>query len=228
MFDFCILLLSRNRPILLEQLLDSIISTSKSNFEVIVGCDLCGNPYSHLHSKYKNNNITFYYKQRDKNLHVFLNKLAEVSKAKYYFILNDDCILTNNEWDIKALELLNDYCYGRTHDDSIDKVGQYASFPIISRQSYLDLGFVMDDTFGNHGGDVMTYRIYKEAGLVVDLPCVRVSHLYHNSAESLVKRVEDKTATDMIQRTYNEDFSIQKLFTCDISQKVAKLNARCI
>jgi hypothetical protein len=129
----------------------------------------------------------------------------------------------DNSWDKYSIELLDyfgDVVYGKTYDNSIDRVSNtYAAFPIVSKTAAKKLGFIMDETFGNHGSDVMTYRVYEGANKIVDLPGVRIDHVLHNSEEALQDRKKDKTAVDMINRTFSDNkFSVQKLFNIDISR----------
>jgi glycosyltransferase involved in cell wall biosynthesis len=221
---FSIILVSRNREELLDNLIDSIWETSYYENEVIVGCDSDADCYKDLRLKNKDRPVTILSSQRMYNLHTHINKIAKIANGEYFFVVNDDCVLDNNEWDKMACEVLTDKCYGRTYDDSIDRVSQdYAAFPIVSRKCYEKLGFLMDETYGNHGSDVVTYRIYKEAGLIVDLPMVTLRHVYHNSDQALRDRQYDVTATDMISRTFENGFNPSDLFTCDISEKASKL-----
>jgi hypothetical protein len=125
----------------------------------------------------------------------------------------------------ERLDSFGGVVYGRTYDDSIDRVdSSYSAFPIVSRLAVQKLGFVMDETFGNHGSDVITYRIYNNAELVVDLPEVKVSHLFHNSQSALMQRNNDSTAKDMISRTFSDSkFSVQNLFNHPVTEMSMRL-----
>lgn len=221
---FSIILVSRNREEMLGNLLRSIFGTSHFDNEVIVGCDLDGDPYTKLWCEYKDSPVRFLLSPRPDNLHTYINDLAKLARGDYLFVLNDDCELSTYDWDFHANRVLGDFSYGKTHDDSIDRVNtNYAAFPIVSRKCYEKLGFLMDETYGNHGSDVVTWRIYQQAGLVVDLPMVGIRHVYHNSQAALSQRQQDKTATDMIGRTFSAGFDVGQLFSCDVSDKVKKL-----
>lgn len=217
--------MSRDREELLFNLISSILSTSTFSNEIFVGCDTNGKPYSNLHSKFSEYNVNFVYSKRSSNLHSSINNIAKMTTGDFLFILNDDCELVHNCWDEEAAEVLTGMSYGRTYDDSIDRVSQdYAAFPIIGREAYNRLGFVMDEGFGNHGADVVMHRIFKEAGLVVDLPMVKIKHSFHNSQEALILRQFDETAVSMINRTMSGGFDVSKLYSYDISEQVRKLN----
>jgi len=227
MIGFSIVLVSRSRPDMLKGLVESLRHSSLIEYEVIVGMD-DDDPYLDQYlSLFSLYDIKYQCKNRIDNLHVRINSLIDLVEGKYIFVLNDDCSLMNFAWDADAIEVLDsfgDVVYGRTHDNSIDRVNQeYAAFPIVSKNAALKLGFIMDETFGNHGSDVVTYRIYKEAGKVVDLPSVEIDHIFHNSRESLEKRKEDGTAVEMINRTFSSNFNVNLLFSMDVSEKSRKL-----
>jgi|TARA_R110000744_G_scaffold190_7_gene742 hypothetical protein len=202
----------------------SIENTSTLNNEILIGLD---NDDGNLH-KYVDifsdiDNVKLFIEDRNTNLHTRINQLLPHVKGKYIFVLNDDCKLMDNSWDKYSIELLDyfgDVVYGKTYDNSIDRVSNtYAAFPIVSKTAAKKLGFIMDETFGNHGSDVMTYRVYEGANKIVDLPGVRIDHVLHNSEEALQDRKKDKTAVDMINRTFSDNkFSVQKLFNIDISR----------
>ena len=214
---------------MLFDLYKSLEESCGLSYELIVGMDLddkTGSRYNRLFDKV--DNISLVYTKRCNNLHTKMNNLFSLTKGKYIFVLNDDCLVVNKHWDLSAKESLDsfgDIVYGRTYDDSIDRVdSSYSAFPIVSRLAVEKLGFVMDETFGNHGSDVITYRIYDNAEFVVDLPEVKVSHLFHNSQSALMKRNNDNTAKDMIGRTFSDyTFSVQNLFNHPVTEMSMRL-----
>ena len=221
---FTIVLVSRSRPKMLHDLYRSVRDTSWLDNDMIVGLDLDDPLLPGYFDLFRDiESVTFVVSKRLDNLHVRINALLPTIISRYILVLNDDCLLTRDGWDRYAVEILDNFgpvVYGRTNDNSIDKVGQYASFPIVSKAAAHMLGFIMDDTFGNHGSDVITYRIYQEAGKVVDLQDVKIDHVFHNSVESLLTRSTEKTAVDMANRTYaDENFSVLNLFNRDVSGK---------
>lgn len=224
-----IILVSRGRPEMLLDLYLSIKETCELPYEVLVACDMNDSSISkYFYFFHEEDNIKFVIDKRDSNLHTKMNALLPLVKGENILVLNDDCKMSNKGWDRLVKEKMAgaENIYGRTHDNSIDRVSQdYAAFPIIKTSAARKLGFIMDARFGNHGSDVVTYRIYSEGRDVVDLPEVQIDHIFHNSQESLQKRTKDTTATDMINRTFSDHkFSVNNLFTCDISKEVALLN----
>lgn len=222
---FSIVLVSRSRPLMMLDLYKSIKNTSKLDNEILIGLDNDDdrlNDYIKIFSEIEN--VQLFIEERNSNLHTRINQLLPHVKGKYIFVLNDDCKLIENSWDKYSIELLDsfgDIVYGKTYDNSIDRVSNtYAAFPIVSKTAAKKLGFIMDETFGNHGSDVMTYRVYEGANKIVDLPGVRIDHVLHNSVDALQDRKRDKTAVDMINRTFSDDkFSVDSLFSIDTSKK---------
>jgi hypothetical protein len=201
---------------------------SSLNYEIIVGLDnddIHLNDYIDIAGHTKNCILDI--QDRNSNLHIRMNSILNKVNGKYIFVLNDDCLLTTYLWDKQAYDILDnfgDIVYGRTKDNSIDRVSDtYAAFPIISTKAAKKLGFIMDNTYGNHGADVITYRIYEQANKVIDLSCVTIDHIYHNSIDGLRMRQNDTTATEMINRTINDGFNINHLFTVSITDKSMRL-----
>lgn len=228
MIAFSIILMSRSRPKMFKDLCHSIRRTSSLDNEILVGLDK-DDPFidEYINIGNETNNCKIFIEPRNSNLHVRLNSMIDHIGGKYIFVLNDDCLLTTPDWDKIAynkLDAFGDIVYGRTVDNSIDRVtNTYAAFPIVSTLAAKKLGSIMDDTYGNHGADVITYRIYKQANKVVDLDFIKIDHILHNSIEALNTRQMDKTATDMINRTLSSGFNINNLFTMSVLDKAKKL-----
>jgi len=229
MITFSLVLMSRSRPLLLTSLLSSFIGKSRLENEMLVGLD-SDDPYLDdylLIGGLLPDKVKFDIKDRDSNLHSRINSMVDKISGKYIFVLNDDCLLLTDGWDEYSAGILDnfgDIVYGRTYDNSIDRVNdKYAAFPIMSRKAVDKLGFIMDETLGNHGCDVIMHRIFEHAGAVVDLPNVRIDHVFHNSNDSLLARQKDRTAVEMINRTFSKNFSLDLLFNMDISEKAQRL-----
>jgi glycosyltransferase involved in cell wall biosynthesis len=227
--NISVVLVSRGRPEMLEKLYLSLVDTCELPFELIVGCDsddISLGEYFNLLSSY--DNIKFVVDKRSDNLHTKMNNMLPLVQGEHILVMNDDCLLTNKGWDRLAKEKMSgpENLYGRTHDNSIDRVSQdYAAFPLIKTEAARKLGLIMDARFGNHGSDVVTYRIYSHTRQVVDLPEVKIDHTFHNSQQGLEKRKGDKTANEMIGRTFSDPkFSVNELFNCNVMNEVLLLN----
>lgn len=227
--NISIVLVSRGRPQMLEELYQSLVGTCELPFEILVGCDIDDESLNEYFDLFLEcNNVKFIVDHRSDNLHTKMNAMLPLVKGEHILVMNDDCLLTNKGWDRLAKEKMAgpENLYGRTHDNSVDRVRQdYAAFPLIKSFAARKLGFIMDERFGNHGSDVVTYRIYSHCRDVIDLPEVVIDHVFHNSTRSLELRQEDKTAVDMIARTFQDaNFSVNELFTCDVTNEALLLN----
>lgn len=227
MKDFSIVLVSRSRPKMMKDLYRSIVKTSLMDNEVLIGLDYDDFKLKEYKSLESYDNVTLDVDFRNRNLHRRINQLLGKTKGRYIFVLNDDCLLVEKGWDRAAYDILDNFgniVYGRTYDNSIDRVDdKYAAFPIVSRDAANRLGFIMDESFGNHGSDVVTYRIYEKAKKVVDLKCVQIDHIFHNSEQALSNRSNDSTAVEMVERTFSSGFSVGMLFNKDVTLDAEKL-----
>lgn len=230
MKDFTIVLCSRKREKYLQDCLEHIELNSKTDIEVIVGCDLDDIRYLDLCQQFEKRFpfCRFIFRNRCDSVQDYLNFMARGADSKYVFVINDDYNIVSKFWDSNAKKVLDDHplVYGKTLDNSIDKVSQdYTGVPIISKAAINKLGWMLDPRFPNHGSDVTTYRIYAAAQKVVDLSrIVRLDHVLHNSVDSLKLKEGDETNREMIARTFSSNFNINDLFTCDISKYIKVLN----
>lgn len=228
--DFTIVLCSRKREKYLIDCLNHIEQNSKSNLEVLIGCDIDDTRYLDLAPKLEQQYgfAKFVFRTRMFSIQDYLNFLALSSNSKYVFGINDDVNIISKCWDINAIQILeseNAY-YGLTGDNSIDRVSKdYSGAPIIAREAIKKLGWFMEPRYANHGSDVVTYRIYKEAGKIADLSqIVKWDHILHNSPEALKLKESDETNREMVARTFSANFNVNDLFTCDVSEYVRILN----
>lgn len=230
--EFSIIFLSRSRVRMLSSLLVSIERTTRLPYEVIVGIDDDDDDTITASKVLSTPNVRFVVKRRSPNLHTFLNSLAKETKGNYIFGLNDDCELVNNGWDVESKKILDNQgpiWYGITQDNSIDKVshGEYASFPVLSREAYNRLGCFIPEDLGNHGGDVILYRIFSEASIayhkqmICQLP-IQIRHIYHENIAMLNARLHESTAKEMIDRTMQEN-KLNSLFTINLTHYVKKM-----
>jgi glycosyltransferase involved in cell wall biosynthesis len=233
--NFSIILNTRKRVPLLKSLLESIERKTENpkNVEVLIRYDSDDDTTHDFLTSYigKNTHMDFAITRgpRVRNLHTNLNSLANASRGRFVFVLNDDTEILTNHWDRTALENLNnfkaekgikdDILYGFTHDTSVDKAAGkgYASFPIISKQAVNTLGFFMYENFVGLGGDSSIHRVYEPLGRVVDTK-IALDHIYHNSFQKIMN--PDPVAMEMRQYTMENPVDP---FAFDVSADVDKL-----
>jgi GT2 family glycosyltransferase len=191
---FSVLLNSRERPEMLVSLIESLYRTCKepNEIEVLIGGDMDDRtldaPSSVIPQHY--NLVRFFRREREPNLHTYLNFLYGQSEGQYIFVLNDDCVMETPNWDSIIYNKMEYYAssfpdrimYGKVIDNSTDRVNQdYAAFPIFSREAVEALGYVMPERFPMWGADVAIYRIYAAIGRIVDLTDVKINHVLHSN-----------------------------------------------
>jgi len=232
---FSLILNSRGRVPQFVNFINSVFETTRdvNNIEILVRIDKDDSSmldfYERQLKPHPYQNMLFLVGERPKNLHVSLNYLAKHSVGQYIFVLNDDVLLDRKDWDTHAFSKLESskgkdgIIYGRTHDNSVDKPpgSEYASFPIISRAGYETLGFVMHNDFVGLGGDNSIFKVYNSVGKVVDLPDVKIDHVFHNSLSKVFQ--PDATAYHMRTNTGKNYVDPE---TLDISKDVEKLRKR--
>lgn len=216
--DFSIILNSRGRPQLLQNLLFSLqVNTyDLSRVEVLIGIDDDDTSEDEVLDKFSW--VTPIRSPRNKNLHQKLNQTARHANGVYIFVFNDDCRMITYGWDIIAKSLLDNYLrdkpdgivLGQTQDNSVDKIGTYSSFPIISKKAVDCLGIFMNEEFPAHGGDVVIDRIYRSVNRVLPLD-IHICHSFHDEPQKKL----DITGNEMRQTTFQNrmdyyDFNIEE------------------
>ena len=235
--NFSIILNSRGRPYYLTSLLESIFSKAKEPdlIEVLVKVDDDDretiNTISVLETLYPNLKIII--SPRPKNLHVTINELASVSTGDFLFVINDDVLFNTDNWDSiiikKALVEFqkngDKILYVGVKDTSVDKAtdGKYASFPIISRESYQALGYFMSEHFVGLGADVFIYRIFEGVDRVLQVGEVVLDHLLHQTVQQVNN--PDLTNFEMRQNTYR-NVPNGTPWDLDISEELGLLNEK--
>lgn len=227
---FSLILNSRERPILLKNLLKSIKQTTKNidEIEVLIACDN-DDTISRIVSYDLKNDYSFcqfYFRERTKNLNASLNELYNKSSGNYIFVLNDDVEFLTPDWDTLAYQALQEYTgakldgivYGKIRDNSSDKVNDlYSPFPIISRPAADALGYVVSPLWISWGADLHIGRIFGKEGIdrICDLSYIKVSHVLHT----------DGKQGDFLRPEMMHNFlsSRQDYMCCDISEDVNKL-----
>ncbi len=225
---FSIILNSRGRSALLFDLLQNIQEKTSNldEIEILVSCDEDDTETvkieGFLLSQFRFLKMEFI--PRDRHLLKRLNVLSKRAVGQYIFVLNDDCLLLNKNWDIESYRTLEEYLedkpdgivYGLTQDNSCDKGGDYASFFVISKKAINALGFFVHEKFMGLGGDAAIHRVYKEIDRVVKLP-IYIDHYLHSTLQ-MVNR-PDLTGLEMRQLSLNAN----ECFSFDITEDVQRL-----
>ena len=216
---------TRKRVSLLNNLLSSLYATAHnvSNIEVFVTVDSDDYESKEFLDDNDLDNLKVRTIDRPSNLHVSINKMAEMSTGEFLFVLNDDVIFRTYHWDKKIIDSYdpNQILYIATNDNSVDKTKsrRYSSFPILTRAAYKALGFFMSEKFVSHGGDVHLWRVFDSLGLV-KYSHVFLDHVLHNDNRSIEYMRKEETAQDAIKMTFE---TFVDCWDEDISEEVERI-----
>ncbi len=215
-FDFSIMIPTRNRKEALNNCINNIVSKAKrpENVEILIVCDFDDSSmYNFIKEVHENAlwnkiDIKLIYRKRVPNIiNAYYNDiLAQYSHGRFLWIMNDECEIKNDEWDIILLENINNFLkdkqdkflYVSVDDDthsagSIDETG--CCFPIVSREAVMELGFFMPNEFTMWGADTALFQIFKDLpqNRILKLLYIKLEHksFYHHKE---LKIEPDKTS----------------------------------
>lgn len=196
--NFSIILASRERSLLLVDLMKSIKDTTTDidNVEVLVGID-DDDPESHdaaRHITGWHSFAKFHSRPRSNMLNRdYLNWLsAHFSTGKYVIVTNDDTAFRTPNWDQIALAKLDDYlkdkpdriAYGYMSDALINRQGMdYCCFPLLTREGINALGFTLPAECPGWNADIIIWRLYSAVGRICDLSEIMVEHIAYHSGK---------------------------------------------
>ena len=214
MKKFSVIIHSRERVTLLENLLISIqaTTTNKADIEVIVAYDFDDTPtaarVSLWSERFKDLSVQFHGRVRSKQLNKdYINWMTKnFTSGKYIWGVNDDVLFQTPNWDVLAWDLLEAYLkdkpdgvvYGQTDDGTLNKpaIGIFSCFPIISKVAADAMGGFFDDEFWSWNADIAVYYVYERLGRIIDLrDTIKVEHLTHHHGTN--KRAIDSIGINM-------------------------------
>lgn len=228
MKNFSIVLPSRGRPMQLKRLLDSLVSKTclYDEVEVLVGIDNDDNItrdfiFKHL-SAYDAINLKLVFRQQSSNLsNDYYNALCRLSTGKYLWVMNDDCEIMTQNWDVLILEKIRKSNWkifvGVVNDSTRSEIlgGAFSCFPMLSREAVDAMGYFFHPEVRSWAADKMLHRLYENSGRMLDLTCVDVKHHWEKEGESF----------ERMKRIHDEDCMINhgNIIRLDISADVHKL-----
>lgn len=107
----------------------------------------------------------------------------------YYMLLNDDIIFKTKYWDLKLVQILEDYGDGIAYGDDLINGIDLPCFPMISGSIVRALGWLQMPTLDYLCGDVVWKYIGEEAKCLRYVPDVIIQHNHH-----IVTGEQDETA----------------------------------
>jgi len=215
---------TRQRPLLLHSLINSLISKTSNinNVELLIRYDSDDKDTHHLLTTLSYSFIKPIIGPRPDNLHIAINQTVSQTKGDFLFVLNDDVLFITPDWD-KQLESIDSSqaWYLSTQDNSCDKVShkKYSSFPILTRAAYESLGYFMSDRLVGLGGDVHLWRIFNEIGRIKSVN-IELDHVLHRTVQDVVN--PDGVAMRMREHTKNNFIDP---WTMDIGVEIEKISS---
>ena len=181
--NFTILIQSRNRPYWTLKLLNSIRETAYdlSQIEIVLTVDEDDERLpAYKDIQFVDLFITLVIRKRSENIcEDYINKPARLSKAKYVWPLNDDCVVTTKHWDKiiceKAKESKSGIFYGRVgginHKINYTGSAHYTSgFPLLSKKAIDVLGYFFFPFIQCYGSEGALFWSFAEVpGSVIEL-----------------------------------------------------------
>ena len=231
---FSLLCPSRNRIGPLERLIVSLKETvgDPQNVELLVGCDVDDKKTIEMIKRFSDvyNPIiirSFIREQSEFINRDYYNWLATFATGEFLHIIGDDCVYVRLYWDKVASMKLDDYLkdkpdgvvYGMVEDGTPAPRGEekrFCCFPIISREAYKNLGFVLHEEIPTWGADTSIYAVYADPRVdrVFKIPEIQLKHISHHCGGGVVR---DETSLH-VEKTY------QKYSCGQILGRVMRLN----
>lgn len=137
----------------------------------------------------------------------YYNWMAEQSTGDVLWVLNDDCEIITEQWDVLAEEMIikamDGYkgnsliWYGDVNDTTrnYNNNGQYSCFPMMSKEAFAVLGYFFDPRIPTWGADKFIKMLFERNNRVIDMSEIQVIHHMmegyekNDEAHSHMKRV---------------------------------------
>ena len=215
---FSLLCPTRERIGSVERLLASLKETvgDPENVEILFGCDIDDMKTVDMLKKfievYKPIQIKYFIRTRSDFINGdYYNWLAGLAKGDFLHVIGDDCVYTKMYWDKLSSMRLDDYLkdkldrivYGMVDDGTPapgGKAKEFCCFPVLSREAYKTLGFVLHGEIPTWGADTSLYDIFSSPRVnrILNLQDIILKHISHHCSSD-VKR--DNTSLN-IEKTY--------------------------
>lgn len=190
MKNFSIMCPTRNRVLMLSNLIESIVNNTQelNNTEIIIIYDNDDNSTiqvkENLLSRFGNRiNLVFHSRERSYNMsNDYYNYASNnIAQGKYLIAVNDDTRFIKHSWDIEAIKKIDKYLenkpdgifYGITDDREVERKRNehywFSCFPLVSKKAVEALGFFFDPFIWKDGADWDLLALYKNIERALDL-----------------------------------------------------------
>ena len=209
---FTIMIPTRHRPTLLDNLLKSIYDSTihKNEVEIHVAYDSDDMSTIQYLETIKAFippiSTTFHVRERARNInHDYYNWIAtSFAQGKYLIAVNDDTLFEMYGWDDRAIQTLKIYeekwpdgiIYGMPEDHERESKRNESNwmpcFPLISKKAVEVLGHFFDPEMVRDGADWAIAATYRNINRVVDLRnCITIKHLSTRSGRRPWDKVDE-------------------------------------
>jgi len=136
----------------LEITLNSIIdnASDEANYEIILGVDNDDSETINFLNTFilnKNNiKVVFFERLFYKNLHLYFNKLSEMSNGNLLWCLADDCKILSKDWDIYLKKYENEFNYVKVNLLESNWDSHFSLIPIIPKKWFVSANSALHST----------------------------------------------------------------------------------
>ncbi len=190
LIDFSIIIPSRNRLSYFKDLLVSIKEKTfdLSKIEVIIAIDFDDpvlSEYVTLIKSFDTLNCFIIIRERSIFLSAdYQNVMARLSKGRFIWGLNDDCVVETQDWDSKFLEAVKEHkskifyaAMGGAGHKIMYRDGNFSSgFPMLSREAFEAVGYFMHPEIRGYRADARLHSVFKMVGATIYLPTIGANH----------------------------------------------------
>lgn len=190
-----LILAFRERPVHLDNLIKSIRETTKhlDKIEIIFAIDdddIEGqNHVKRLAEEGLPKIISYVTKRTIHFTRYYMNPIARMARGRWIIVINDDSIFATKNWDEIIFNKMNekadksgdDFWIGMVDDGMIkskDNWGftSFCCWPILSKQSVDELGYIFDERFYIWSVDHYICKVYRDMKRRVDIYDVLIDH----------------------------------------------------
>lgn len=196
MVKFSLLCPSRDRLNLLENLIQSIIDTTSNleDVELLIAIDSDDlDTAKYFEDKEYPFKVKVFIRDRSDYINRdYYSWLAFFSEGKYLQVIGNDIVFKVKDWDKIICEKIEEYlkdkpdriaCIGiRDNHSKMTENPRFSCFPIVTKEAYKSVGFILHPELKTWGADAAIYELYngvKRYLMIND--CIYIEHISHHT-----------------------------------------------
>jgi len=221
---------TRERPHLVERMIESLRATTYKDVELLLFVDKDDTfraEYEEMNEVHQYDNLeVVVFVSKVKNVGTAWNYLYRRSRGTIIMMGNDDLVWKSHGWDFILRErILNEYrsiddFYVAWADDMSGKSDKHCAFPIVSRNWCETLGYFTPEYFHFLWNDTWIFDIGKKADCLFYLPDIKIEHKHFSfrkseydetyrrhrvGKEAKLKRIEDEQLFNTLEDMRSND-----------------------